>query len=271
MIGSGYYEDADEMNDRENNMLEKIIDALANCVLCQGMSDEEIRAFCGSSMAAGTLHLVSISKGGYIFHEGASPQAMYVLVSGHIGISRVTMSGRNILVEEIEECGDMFGEVYLFLGMPYKICTIALEDSEIIAMSGDMFSGFSGSSTSLYDSTGDVSTSNVSSRSLEYAAEYTMVRNMLSLLSQKAYMLSSRIQVLASPSIREKAARFILEREMSDGSVGAEMSREAMADYMGVTRPSLSRELGKMQTEGLIRLDGRRIIVTDQDGLEMYL
>ena len=49
------------------------------------------------------------------------------------------------------------------------------------------------------------------------------------------------------------------------------MSREAMADYMGVTRPSLSRELGKMQTEGLIRLEGRRIIVTDQEGLEMYL
>ena len=98
-----------------------------------------------------------------------------------------------------------------------------------------------------------------------------MVRNMLSLLSQKAYMLSSRIQVLASPSIREKAARFILEREMEDGSAGIGMSREAMADYMGVTRPSLSRELGKMQTEGLIRLEGRRIIVTDQESLEMYL
>ena len=58
---------------------------------------------------------------------------------------------------------------------------------------------------------------------------------------------------------------------MEDGSAGIGMSREAMADYMGVTRPSLSRELGKMQTEGLIRLEGRRIIVTDQEGLEMYL
>lgn len=82
----------------------------------------------------GTLRLRSINKDEYIFHEGASPRAMYILVSGRIGISRVTMSGRSILVEEIAECGDVFGEVYLFLGMPYKICTQAIEDSEIIVM-----------------------------------------------------------------------------------------------------------------------------------------
>ncbi len=253
--------------DKMENITEKIIEALKSCVLCRGMSDEEVRAFCTGAMAAGTLRLRSINKGEYIFHEGASPQAMYILVSGSIGISRVTLSGRSILVEEIEEHGDIFGEVYLFLGMPYKICTRALEDSEVIVMSGDLFSGFSGS-----EAVHDNGVYDIGSRSGSTgAADYIMVRNMLSLLSQKAYMLSSRIQVLASPSIREKAARFILERELADGSVGTEMSREAMADYMGVTRPSLSRELGKMQAEGLIRLDGRRIVVTDRDGLEMYL
>lgn len=253
--------------DKMENITEKIIKALENCVLCRGMSDEEIRAFCTGAMAAGTLRLRSINKGEYIFHEGASPQAMYILVSGSIGISRVTLSGRSILVEEIEEYGDIFGEVYLFLGMPYKICTRAVENSQVIVMSGDMFSQFSVSDVAPDDGACGSGLQNGSTG----AADYIMVRNMLSLLSQKAYMLSSRIQVLASPSIREKAARFILERELADGSVGAEMSREAMADYMGVTRPSLSRELGKMQAEGLIRLDGRRIVVTDQDGLEMYL
>lgn len=264
-ITISYYGDVDKMeNKTENKMekiVEKIIDTLGNCVLCRGMSDEDVRAFCESGMSAGTLRLRSINKDEYIFHEGASPRAMYILVSGRIGISRVTMSGRSILVEEIEECGDIFGEVYLFLGMPYKICTRALEDSDVISMSADIFSGLSGS---------DKPVGNVSDSSA-YMYDYTMTRNMMSLLAQKAYMLSSRIQVLASPSIREKAARFILERELADGSVGADMSREAMADYMGVTRPSLSRELGKMQDEGLIRLDGRRIIVTDQDRLEMYL
>lgn len=259
------------MGNKIENKMEKIIDAFGNCVLCRGMSDEEVRAFCESGMSAGTLRLRSINKDEYIFHEGASPRAMYILVSGRIGISRVTMSGRSILVEEIDECGDIFGEVYLFLGMPYKICTRAIEDSQIIVMSGDIFSESAGSGAAPDEGASVSGERNGRNRTGGCAVDYIMVRNMLSLLSQKAYMLSSRIQVLASPSIREKAARFILERELADGSVGAGMSREAMADYMGVTRPSLSRELGKMQSEGLIKLDGRRIVVTDQEGLEMYL
>lgn len=73
-------------------MNEAVADILKNCVLCRGMSDEEVRALCESKMAAGTLQLRSINKGEYIFHEGASPRAMYILVSGRIGISRVTLS-----------------------------------------------------------------------------------------------------------------------------------------------------------------------------------
>ena len=265
-----------------------VAEIMKKCVLCRGMDDEEVRAFCEEGLAAGMLRMRSVNKGEYVFHEGAAPRALYILASGRIAISRVTMSGRSILVEEIEQRGDMFGEVYLFLGMPYKICTQAAEDSEIIVMSGELFSQAYGRSDS--GARGTASGVGVSERAAfgytdqkcaagsenaDDAAGDTvgniMVRNMLALMAQKAYMLSGRIQVLASPSIREKAARFILEREQPDGTISAEMSREAMADYMGVTRPSLSRELSKMQADGLIKIDGRRIVVSDQDGLEGYL
>lgn len=265
-----------------------VAEIMKKCVLCRGMNDEEVGAFCEAGMDARMLRLRSVNKGEYVFHEGAAPRALYILAEGRIAISRVTMSGRSILVEEIEDSGDMFGEVYLFLGMPYKICTQAAEDSEIIVMSGELFSqayghsdsGARGTSAGVGDSELDVlccadQRCAAGGENADDAADDTvgniMVRNMLALLAQKAYMLSGRIQVLASPSIREKAARFILERERPDGTVSAEMSREAMADYMGVTRPSLSRELSKMQADGLIKIDGRRIVVADQDGLESYL
>lgn len=265
-----------------------VAEIMKKCVLCRGMDDEEVRAFYEEGLAAGMLRMRSVNKGEYVFHEGAAPRALYILASGRIAISRVTMSGRSILVEEIEQRGDMFGEVYLFLGMPYKICTQAAEDSEIIVMSGELFSQAYGRSDS--GARGTASGVGVSERAAFGCADQKcaagsenaddaagdtvgniMVRNMLALMAQKAYMLSGRIQVLASPSIREKAARFILEREQPDGTISAEMSREAMADYMGVTRPSLSRELSKMQADGLIKIDGRRIVVSDQDGLEGYL
>ena len=44
-----------------------------------------------------------------------------------------------------------------------------------------------------------------------------------------------------------------------------------MADYLNITRPSLSRELGKMQEEGIIEFGRRQILVKDQEKLEYYL
>ena len=44
-----------------------------------------------------------------------------------------------------------------------------------------------------------------------------------------------------------------------------------MADYLNVARPSLSRELGKMQQEGIISLKRRQIQIKDQKRLEEYL
>jgi CRP-like cAMP-binding protein len=46
------------------------------------------------------------------------------------------------------------------------------------------------------------------------------------------------------------------------------MNREELADYLGTTRPSLSRELMKMQQEHLIETDRNMIRITDRDVLE---
>ena len=42
-------------------------------------------------------------------------------------------------------------------------------------------------------------------------------------------------------------------------------TREEIADYLGVARPSLSRELGRMQQEGIIRIDGREVFILNQE------
>lgn len=55
------------------------------------------------------------------------------------------------------------------------------------------------------------------------------------------------------------------------GVVRTPLSREEMADYMNVTRPSLSRELGNMVKEGILALEGRKIVVQNQEALESYL
>lgn len=47
------------------------------------------------------------------------------------------------------------------------------------------------------------------------------------------------------------------------------MNREELADYLGTTRPSLSRELMKMQQEHLIETEKNIIKIVDRDALEI--
>ena len=62
-----------------------------------------------------------------------------------------------------------------------------------------------------------------------------------------------------------------VECQDSEGQIHMNLSREEMADYLNITRPSLSRELGKMQEEGILELDRRQILVKDQEKMELYL
>ena len=46
------------------------------------------------------------------------------------------------------------------------------------------------------------------------------------------------------------------------------MSRQEMADFLNTARPSLSRELMRMQNDGLLTVEGRKITVRNKSALE---
>ena len=94
-----------------------------------------------------------------------------------------------------------------------------------------------------------------------------MIRNMLGIFAHKAFFLTRRISLLSSGSLRRKVAALLLEHRRPDGSVTLTMNREQMADFLGVTRPSLSRELASMRDEGLLQIEGRSLRVPDPASL----
>lgn len=95
--------------------------------------------------------------------------------------------------------------------------------------------------------------------------------NLLEVFAGKAYNMNRKLQILGSGSLRERIVRFLVECQDSEGQIHMNLSREEMADYLNITRPSLSRELGKMQEEGILELDRRQILVKDQEKMELYL
>ena len=66
-------------------------------------------------------------------------------------------------------------------------------------------------------------------------------------------------------------AKMILFSIGDKSSMSVSMSRQEMADFLNAARPSLSRELMRMQNDGLITVEGRKITIKDRNALEEIL
>ena len=83
-------------------------------------------------------------------------------------------------------------------------------------------------------------------------------------------MLNKKIEYLSIKSIRGKISMFILEQHKKTNKLifTIEMNRNDLADYLNVSRPSMSREMCKMRDEGVIEFHLSTIKIKDLDALK---
>ena len=69
-------------------------------------------------------------------------------------------------------------------------------------------------------------------------------------------------------SIRKKLALFLLEHSEKEGNpFQLKLSITALAEYIGVERPSLSTVYNKMKEEGFFQQNGKTLLLTDRKRL----
>ena len=91
-----------------------------------------------------------------------------------------------------------------------------------------------------------------------------LARNLIKSLAKKNLILNQKVRILSQKSLRDRI--FIYLRTLpkdKDGYVKIPFTQTALAEYLGVNRSALSRELGRMQNEGLLFIDGKRIKLID--------
>lgn len=228
---------------------ESLVPVLKTCSLAAGMSEAEIRELLESAQVS----VREYRKGEVIFHDGGMPHGLYILLSGEVHILKDTFSGRRIFISEIDEAGDMFGEVYEVLHQPYDMYVEAAAATKVLEISSRLLSLEAGGDPDLARSA------------------LLVQRNLMRIFARKAYFMHNKIKVLASGSLREKIVRFLFQHLERDGHIRLEASREYLAAYLAVTRPSLSRELSAMQREGILAVQGKSIRIADMERFEEYL
>lgn len=81
-----------------------------------------------------------------------------------------------------------------------------------------------------------------------------LIHNMLLLLGEKNYLLNHKIDILMLKGLKEKIANFLLYEAKKNGTDYFEIdyNRNELAEYLNVSRPSMSRELANMKDAGMI-------------------
>ncbi len=215
--------------------------------LFRGMMEEEIDQCIKDSGA----QIISYRKEDMIFRQNDKPRELLILVEGSVAIGNDTPSGKRSIMGLFTEPGELFGEVFLFLDHEeYDNYAQAMGPTKVLEIpKGYMFPtvGLGG------------------------PAHSKMLSNMMTIFARKSYYLNRRLQILSCSTLRQKIAKFLLQNVGTYDRVVLNMSREELADFLNTARPSLSRELMKMQEEGLIKAVRRDIIIKDLQALKEIL
>ena len=96
--------------------------------------------------------------------------------------------------------------------------------------------------------------------------------NFLDMISNSSQFLSEKIKFLNFKTIKGKLAQFILQKAGDNTSeIVLKMTQNDLADFFGVTRPSVARALGEMEEEGLIEAKGKNIKILDKKQLGLLM
>lgn len=94
-----------------------------------------------------------------------------------------------------------------------------------------------------------------------------LLKNYLDISANYASVLAEKLYIMSFRTIRQKLAMYILKLAADKSVAKLDKSQDALAEYFGVSRPSLSRELKNMQDDGLISANRRQIQVLDREKL----
>ena len=183
----------------------------------------------------------------YIFRQGETPRQLFVLLDGAVMIAKDFASGKRDVLFIVEK-GDVFGEMFLFSdAKSYWYDAIAQGNVRVLEIPWSFFYCFC-------------------SNACEHHRMIT--RNMLEIQSEKNFTMTRKLHLLSGTTLRERIALWLIDEAQDKNTVKLSMNREELADYIGTTRPSLSRELMKLQQEKLIEVEKSRIKILDRAELE---
>jgi len=218
-----------------------MIEKLLKNQLFKNMKIEEVEAISEKIRFYKTIY----KKGDIIAHEEDECTSIGLILEGSVQIERIYSNGNGIILQTLRK-GNVFGEALVFSSFrSYPATVVAAENCEIVFIKRSEMLNLC-------------------------LSEERILENFTALLSDKIFMLNAKVKSISFKSLKERVINFIIEKSREQNSLNIKLkgSKEAIAQYLGMPRPSFSRELIKLRDEGIISFDRNSIKILDFELLE---
>ena len=175
-----------------------------------------------------------------------------IILSGTVDVQKIFPNGKVVIIER-KQAFEMIGDSSIFSHYEYCPDTVcACKPTKILFVSkADLLQLFQ--------------------------ADQSLMLNYLESTSNSTLLLKHKIGLLSLDSIQEKIAGYLVYSLQDNdafcrtNTISLPFSKKAWAEYMDVSRTSLSRELRKLETEGILTFEKRTITVVDFNRLNRIL
>jgi CRP/FNR family transcriptional regulator len=220
--------------------------ALAKVQIFSGLTESELAFLAQRAVPR------RFSPGETVFSEGQPCSGMYIVESGHVRIFKSSAGGREQVLS-IDGPGSSVAELPVFDGGNYPASVTAVDDATLLFVSKQHFQALC-------------------------LAHPQVALKVLRVVGARLRRLVGIIEELSFTTVRHRLASFLLRLARTEGKrtdegveVCLPVSNQELASQIGTVRELISRNLSRFQSEGMLKIEGRRLIVRDLKALEAEL
>lgn len=186
----------------------------------------------------------NFKKNEMLFSEGDDYKGFFILLKGSVKVYKISSEGKESILHLIKPL-DAFGDVPLFEGGNYPVFAQAISDSILIFYPKNEFKQLL-----MFNS--------------------TICFNMLTGFAKRMRRLTQKVEDLTTKEVSSRFSRYLLEEITKAGTdklpepfVKLNISKKNIASYIGTITETLSRLLKKLQDDGIIRIVGKTVFVSN--------
>ncbi|MBI4284844.1 MAG: Crp/Fnr family transcriptional regulator [Chloroflexi bacterium] len=208
---------------------------LSGMDIFRDLSREEISAI------QGMTHMITCKKGHIFYRPDEQAEVLFLLKKGKVQVYALTAEGKRLIVEIVTP-GTFFGEMPLTAQSMHLAFAEAVEDSLLCVLSrGDL------------------------ERLLLQKPQVAL--RLVSSLSERLVETRAKLEEATLQNATARVCKAILRLAQGTSELVG-VTHQELADSTGLYRETVTNVLNRLQSQGLLTLDKKKIVIRDRAGLQ---